>query len=101
MKKLVEFDLKNINRVSISHYFYEDFYHKQGQSFNMFHSPGGTRTYPPAWISQQSISLLRQRANARNVSYTPYPTGEKHTFVDQTRIQLTRQRRENSFLKKK
>ena len=32
------------------------------------------------------ISLLRRRGNARNVSYTPYPTGEKHTistFVDQ------------------
>ena len=48
------------------------------------------------------LSLLRRRANARNVSYTPYPTGEKHiisTFVDQTRIQLTRQRRKNSFFK--
>ena len=32
--------------------------------------------------------LLRRRANARNVSDTPYPTGEKHTiatFADQTR----------------
>ena len=46
--------------------------------------------------------LLRRRANARSVSYTPYSTGEKHiipTFVDQTRIQLTRRRehRKNSF----
>ena len=40
-------------------------------------------------ITQQSISLLRQRANARNVSYTPNSTVEKHTisiFVDQTRF---------------
>ena len=37
-------------------------------------------------------SLLRRKANAQNISYTPYPTGEKHvvpTFVDQTRIILT------------
>ena len=27
-----------------------------------------------------SFSLLRRRANARNVSYTPYPTGDKHTI---------------------
>ena len=50
-----------------------------------------------------SVSLSSEQtgsANARNVSYTPYPTGEKHTistFVDQTRIQLTHQRRKNSF----
>ena len=33
--------------------------------------------------------LLRRKANARNVSYTPNPAGEKHTiatFGDQTRI---------------
>ena len=40
-----------------------------------------------------------------NVSYTPYPTGEKHTlhtistFIDQNRIQLTRQRRKKFFSK--
>ena len=43
------------------------------------------------------------KANAQNVSYTPYPTGEKHTistFVDQTHIQLTRQhRKKTSFFK--
>ena len=36
-------------------------------------------------------SLLRRRADARNVSYTPNPTDEKHTistFVDQTRISV-------------
>ena len=47
--------------------------------------------------------LLRRRANARNISYTPYPTGEKHTistFVDQTRTQLTHQRRNRQFLSK-
>ena len=45
-------------------------------------------------------SLLRRRANARNISKTPYSTGEKHTiatFVDQTHILLTRPRRKNSF----
>ena len=26
------------------------------------------------------LSLLRRRVNARNVSYTPYPTGDKHTI---------------------
>ena len=44
--------------------------------------------------------LIRRRANARNVSYTPNPTGEKRTisgFVDQTRIQTSRQRRKHSF----
>ena len=44
------------------------------------------------------LSLLQRRANARNVSYTSKPTGEKHaisTFVDQIRIQLTRLRRKN------
>ena len=36
-------------------------------------------------------SLLRRRANARNVSYKSNPTGEKHTiptFVDQTVFSL-------------
>ena len=55
-------------------------------------------------ISSVSPSrLLQRRANGRNVSYTPYPTGEKHTistFVDQTRIQLTRQSRKKSFFSK-
>ena len=52
------------------------------------------------YISKACICLLQQRANARNVSYTPNPTGEKHTistFVDQTRIQLTRQRRKKQL----
>ena len=34
-----------------------------------------------------ALRLLRRRANVRNVSLTPYPTGDKHnisTFVDQT-----------------
>ena len=47
-----------------------------------------------------SSCLLRRRANARNVSYTPYPTGEKHTistFDDQTCIHLARQRRKKGF----
>ena len=38
-------------------------------------------------IMYTGLSLLRRRANARNGSYTLYPTGEKHTistFVDQT-----------------
>ena len=26
------------------------------------------------------LNLLRRRVNARNVSYTPYPTGDKHTI---------------------
>ena len=41
-----------------------------------------------------------QTAITRNVSYTSNPTGKKHTIsilVDQTCIQLTRQRRKNSF----
>ena len=36
-----------------------------------------------------NMSLLRRRASARNFSYTPNPTGGKHTistFVDQTRM---------------
>ena len=38
----------------------------------------------------QAQSLIRRRANARNISETPYPTGDKHTistFVDQTHTQ--------------
>ena len=53
------------------------------------------------YISKAYICLLQQRANTRTlVSYTPNPTGEKHTistFVDQTRIQLTRQRRKKQL----
>ena len=44
--------------------------------------------------------MLRRRDNAQNVSYTPYPTDEKHslsTFVDQTYIQLTRRRKKTFF----
>ena len=46
------------------------------------------------------VTNIQRRANARNVSYTPYPIGEKHTistFVDQTRVQLTRLRRKKQF----
>ena len=43
--------------------------------------------------------LLQRRANARNVSYTPNLTGEKHTIstllIKPILIQFTRQRREN------
>ena len=49
-----------------------------------------------------SSRLLRRRANSQNVSYTPYPTAEKHTistFVDQTYIQRTRPRRKTVFSK--
>ena len=38
---------------------------------------------------EQNKSLLRRRANARNVSYTPNFTGEEHTIsalVDQSHI---------------
>ena len=44
---------------------------------------------------EKQYSLLGRRANARNVSYTPNPTGDKHTIstFDQTCIQLTRQPR--------
>ena len=32
-------------------------------------------------VSQSTVdSLLRRRANAQNVSYTPNPTGENHTI---------------------
>ena len=44
------------------------------------------------------LLLLQWRANTWDVSYTSNPTGEKHTtstFVNQTRIQLTRQPRKN------
>ena len=47
-------------------------------------------------------SRLRRWAKARDLSYTPSPTGEKHTistFVDLTRMQRTRQRRKNIFFK--
>ena len=53
-------------------------------------------------ISPQFPSLLRRRANARNVSKTPYPTDDKHTistFVDQTHIQRTRPRRKTVLFK--
>ena len=45
-------------------------------------------------------SLLRRRANARNVSYTPNHSGQKQTIstlVDKTHIQRTLQRRKDSF----
>ena len=50
--------------------------------------------------SEQSSALAskpneRRRANARNVSYTPNLTGEKHTIS--TLIQLTRQHRKTVF----
>ena len=49
-----------------------------------------------------SVSIwAKSRANARNVSYTPNLTSEKRTIstlVDQTRIQLTRQRRKKNRL---
>ena len=47
------------------------------------------------------VRRSRRRANARNVSYTPNLTGEKHTiptFADQTHIQLTCQRRKTQFI---
>ena len=50
--------------------------------------------------SWQRQCLLRWRVNARNVSYTPNLTGEKHnlsTLVDQTHIQLTRRCMQKSF----
>ena len=50
---------------------------------------------------QSAVCLLHRRVNARNVGYTPYPTGEKHTistFVDQTCIQRTRLRGKNSLI---
>ena len=31
-------------------------------------------------LALRRSSLLRRRANARNVSLTPYPTGDKHTI---------------------
>ena len=34
----------------------------------------------PSSVALPRTSLLRLRANARKVSYTPYPTGEKHTI---------------------
>ena len=46
--------------------------------------------------------LLRRRARARNVSYTPYSTGDRHTistFVDKTHIQRTCPRRKQFFSK--
>ena len=50
-----------------------------------------------------SLNLLRRRTNDRNVSLTPYPTGEKHsisTFVsNQTHIQRTRRRRKTDLFK--
>ena len=52
--------------------------------------------------SVSSSSELTRRANARNVGYTPNHTGEKHTissFVDQSRIQFTRQFRKTAFFK--
>ena len=47
-------------------------------------------------LSNVHYTLLRRRANARNVSYTPNLSGEKptiSTLIDQTYIQITRQRR--------
>ena len=49
-------------------------------------------------LHNPTTHVLRRRANARNVSYTSNPTGEKYTistFVDQTHIQKSRQRRKN------
>ena len=59
----------------------------------------------PNWNAHEYLTfraLALCRANARNVSLTPYPTGDKHTistFVDQTHIQRTRPRRKTVFFR--
>ena len=41
-----------------------------------------------ACIADDSSALLRRRANAQNVSYTPNLTGEKHTILHINHILL-------------
>ena len=50
------------------------------------------------FCTKMNIAKVYGRANARNISYTSNPTGENNTIstlVDQTHIQLTRERRKN------